>query len=65
MFDFPGLEAAIMETQKVLRSAVEQSNGDAPSSLSSEGDMLNARQRLEHLVSKGEYGEKVNNTTQF
>ncbi|KAI8433225.1 hypothetical protein MSG28_015303 [Choristoneura fumiferana] len=55
--DISGLEAAILETQKVLRGAVSQ-NGDAPSSLSStEGEYrgLNVdstRQKLEHLVSK-------------
>ncbi|XP_063372341.1 mitogen-activated protein kinase-binding protein 1 [Cydia amplana] len=55
--DISGLEAAILETQKVLRGAVAQ-NGDAPSSLSStEGEYRgmnvdSARQKLEHLVSK-------------
>ncbi|XP_063545440.1 uncharacterized protein LOC134753493 isoform X1 [Cydia strobilella] len=55
--DISGIEAAILETQKVLRGAVTQ-NGDAPSSLSStEGEYRgmnvdSARQKLEHLVSK-------------
>ncbi|XP_052749075.1 mitogen-activated protein kinase-binding protein 1 isoform X8 [Galleria mellonella] len=60
--DISGLEAAIVETQKVLRSAVmrnAQNGGEALSSLSSnDGDYkgLNVdstRQKLEHLVSKG------------
>lgn len=55
-----GLEAAILETQKVLRSAVNRSqNGDqALSSLSStDGEYRlnvdNTRNKLENLVSKG------------
>jgi hypothetical protein len=53
IFFTTGLEAAILETQKVLRSAVSRTqNGDALNSLSSaDGD--DARHRLEHLVSKG------------
>ncbi|XP_047542571.1 mitogen-activated protein kinase-binding protein 1 isoform X3 [Vanessa atalanta] len=47
--DISGLEAAILETQKVLRSAVTVQNG-------SEGDCAlavdSARQRLDHLVAK-------------
>ncbi|KAG6443885.1 hypothetical protein O3G_MSEX003097 [Manduca sexta] len=62
--DISGLEAAILETQKVLRSAVNrpQNGGDALSSLSStDGDYrgLNVdstRQKLEHLVSKESTG---------
>ncbi|XP_013176440.1 PREDICTED: mitogen-activated protein kinase-binding protein 1-like isoform X2 [Papilio xuthus] len=57
--DISGLEAAILETQKVLRGAVLRAqNGEAPSSLSStDGDCraLNVdstRQKLENLVSK-------------
>ncbi|KAL0809240.1 hypothetical protein ABMA28_011459 [Loxostege sticticalis] len=57
--DISGLEAAILETQKVLKSAVSQSNqnGDALSSLSSaDGDCRHnvdsTRQKLENLVSK-------------
>ncbi|CAH2056230.1 unnamed protein product, partial [Iphiclides podalirius] len=58
--DISGLEAAILETQKVLRSAVmrSQNGGEALSSLSStDGDYrgLNVdstRQKLENLVSK-------------
>ncbi|CAG4949343.1 unnamed protein product [Parnassius apollo] len=58
--DISGLETAILETQKVLRSAVmrSQNGGEALSSLSStEGDYrgLNVdstRQKLENLVSK-------------
>ncbi|XP_075988863.1 WD repeat domain 62 isoform X2 [Anticarsia gemmatalis] len=57
--DISGLEAAILETQKVLRGAVSRAhNGtEAPSSLSStDGDYRlnvdNTRQKLEHLVSK-------------
>ncbi|RVE45610.1 hypothetical protein evm_009723 [Chilo suppressalis] len=52
--DISGLEAAILETQKVLRSAVPRSshNGDAPSSLSSTDDNNVARQRLENLAAK-------------
>ncbi|XP_013143340.1 PREDICTED: mitogen-activated protein kinase-binding protein 1-like isoform X5 [Papilio polytes] len=57
--DIGGLEAAILETQKVLRGAVQRAqNGEAPSSLSStDGDCraLNVdstRQKLENLVSK-------------
>ncbi|CAB3257466.1 unnamed protein product [Arctia plantaginis] len=57
--DISGLEAAILETQKVLRGAVArpQNGGDALSSLSStDGDYrLNVdttRQKLDHLVSK-------------
>lgn len=56
-----GLEAAILETQKVLRGAVERqasnANGsEALSSLSSEGEARiadAARTKLEELVSKG------------
>ncbi|PZC76401.1 hypothetical protein B5X24_HaOG204700 [Helicoverpa armigera] len=56
--DISGLEAAILETQKVLRSAVTRTqNGDqALSSLSStDGEYLNVdstRHKLQHLVSK-------------
>lgn len=58
--DISGLEAAILETQKVLRGAVSRStqNGaEALSSLSStDGEYRlnvdNTRQKLEHLVSK-------------
>uniref|UniRef100_A0A2A4K135 WD repeat-containing protein 55 homolog n=1 Tax=Heliothis virescens TaxID=7102 RepID=A0A2A4K135_HELVI len=56
--DISGLEAAILETQKVLRSAVNRNqNGDqALSSLSStDGEYLNVdstRHKLQHLVSK-------------
>ncbi|XP_047038926.1 mitogen-activated protein kinase-binding protein 1 isoform X3 [Helicoverpa zea] len=56
--DISGLEAAILETQKVLRSAVNRTqNGDqALSSLSStDGEYLNVdstRHKLQHLVSK-------------
>ncbi|XP_052749074.1 mitogen-activated protein kinase-binding protein 1 isoform X7 [Galleria mellonella] len=68
--DISGLEAAIVETQKVLRSAVmrnAQNGGEALSSLSSnDGDYkgLNVdstRQKLEHLVSK-EAGNAGNTT---
>ncbi|XP_053622204.1 uncharacterized protein Wdr62 isoform X2 [Plodia interpunctella] len=50
--DISGLEAAIVETQKVLRSAVARNGNEALSSLSSEGDFRDvdtARQKLEHL----------------
>lgn len=57
---FPGLEAAILETQKVLRNAVTRNqNGNEMSSLSStDGEYrgLNvdtAREKIENLVSKG------------
>lgn len=57
-----GLEAAILETQKVLRNAVlRNQNGNEMSSLSStDGEYrgLNvdsAREKLENLVSKGTY----------
>ncbi|XP_028173339.1 mitogen-activated protein kinase-binding protein 1 [Ostrinia furnacalis] len=57
--DISGLEAAILETQKVLKSAVSRQtqNGDALSSLSStEGDCRpnvdSTRKKLENLVSK-------------
>ncbi|XP_045458024.1 mitogen-activated protein kinase-binding protein 1 [Melitaea cinxia] len=45
--DISGLEAAILETQKVLRSAVSVQNGDADCAAAD-----SARQRLDHLVAK-------------
>ncbi|XP_049883653.1 mitogen-activated protein kinase-binding protein 1 isoform X3 [Pectinophora gossypiella] len=51
--DISGLEAAILETQKVLRSAVLK-NGGSASSVSSDGDQAihSTSQRLEHLLAK-------------
>ncbi|KAJ2943467.1 hypothetical protein O0L34_g12274 [Tuta absoluta] len=48
--DISGLEAAILETQKVLRGAVVR-NGE-PEGTQADGAIDNTRQRLEHLVAK-------------
>ncbi|KAL4711270.1 hypothetical protein ACJJTC_019111 [Scirpophaga incertulas] len=51
--DISGLEAAILETQKVLRSAVTRNqNGDANAHAGLSSSESDARHRLENLVSK-------------